>query len=199
MPIPICYCVLIKWNVACFVVIVLTCMALFLVQQKLQICYNNSLRRLLSIPKRSSASEMFVNLNIPAFCELVRKYVLGFCFRLDNCKAKNLIRSIARSSVIYNSKCWQWWYKVLHWYALLYWLYYLHNFNMVLVPLCSMTVCIMFYEFVCSCCLRMYNFVIVVIIFIRVDLYGPYIMIWMFVSEINYQSLLSLTRALPVG
>ena len=88
----------------------------FWFNNKLQICYNNSLRRLLSIPKRtcSSASEMFVNLNIPAFCELVRKCVLGFCFRLDNCKVNNLIRSIARSSVIYNYKCWQWWYKVLH-------------------------------------------------------------------------------------
>ena len=32
--------------------------------KKLQICYNNSLRRLLRIPKRSSASEMFVNLII---------------------------------------------------------------------------------------------------------------------------------------
>ena len=82
--------------------------------KKLQVCYNNSLRRLLKIPKRSSASEMFVNLNIPAFGELLRKCVFGFCFRLDNCKINNIIGSIARSSVVYNSKCWQWWYKVLH-------------------------------------------------------------------------------------
>ena len=82
--------------------------------KKLQICYNNSLRRLLRIPKRSSASEMFVNLNIPAFGELLRKCVFGFCFRLDNCNINNIIGSIARSSVVYNSKCWQWWYKVLH-------------------------------------------------------------------------------------
>ena len=75
---------------------------------KLQICYNNSLRRLLRIPKRSSASEMFVNLNIPAFGELLRTCVLGFCFRLDNCNINNIIGSIARSSVVYNSKCWQW-------------------------------------------------------------------------------------------
>ena len=33
----------------------------------------------------------------------MRKCVLGFCFRLDNCKVNNLIRSIARSSVIYSS------------------------------------------------------------------------------------------------
>ena len=85
----------------------------FWFNNKLQICYNNSLRRLLSIPKRGSASEMLVNLNIPAFGELMRKCVFGFCFRLDNCKVNNIIRSIARSSVIYNSKCWQWWNKVL--------------------------------------------------------------------------------------
>ena len=154
----------------------------FWFNNKLQICYNNSLRRLLSIPKRSSASEMFVNLNIPVFCELMRKCVLGFCFRLDNCKVNNSIRSFTRSSVIYNSKCWQWWCKVLHWYALLYWLYYLHNFNMVLVLLsclCAMTVCIMFYKFVYSCCLRMYNCVIVVVLCRS---------IWMlWIHEINYQ------------
>ena len=55
----------------------------FWFNNKLQIYYNNSLRRLLSIPKRSSASEMFVDLNIPAFCERMRKCVLGFCFRLE--------------------------------------------------------------------------------------------------------------------
>ena len=72
------------------------------------------MRSLLSIPKRGSASELFLNLNIPAFNKLIRKYVFGFCFRLDNCKVNNIIMSIARISVIYNSKCWQWWYKVLH-------------------------------------------------------------------------------------
>ena len=39
---------------------------------------------------------------------------------------------------------------------------------MVPVLLCAMTVCVMFYKFVYSCCLRMYNFVIVVVIFIHV-------------------------------
>ena len=51
----------------------------FWLNKKIQICYDNSLRRLLSIPKRGSASEMFVNLNIPAFGELMRKCVFGFC------------------------------------------------------------------------------------------------------------------------
>ena len=44
---------------------------------------------------------MFANPNIPAFGELIRKCVFRFCFRLDNCKVNNVIRSmsIARSSV----------------------------------------------------------------------------------------------------
>ena len=44
---------------------------------KLKIAYNTSLRRLLGLPKYNSASEMFfVNLGIPSFGELLRKFVL---------------------------------------------------------------------------------------------------------------------------
>ena len=46
--------------------------------RKLRIAYNNSHRRLLGIPKYNSASEMYVQLNIKSFVELLRKYV--FCF-----------------------------------------------------------------------------------------------------------------------
>ena len=35
--------------------------------KKLKIAYNNGFRRLLNLPKYNSASEMFVNLNIPSF------------------------------------------------------------------------------------------------------------------------------------
>ena len=41
--------------------------------RKLRIAYNNSLRRLLGIPKYNSASEIFVQLNIKSFGELLRK------------------------------------------------------------------------------------------------------------------------------
>ena len=41
--------------------------------KKLRIAYNNYLRRLLYIPRRSSASEMFVNLSIPSFGEFLKK------------------------------------------------------------------------------------------------------------------------------
>ena len=46
--------------------------------KKIEIAYNNSLRRLLSLPKHNSASEMFVNLNILSFGQLLRKFVYSF-------------------------------------------------------------------------------------------------------------------------
>ena len=64
----------------------------------LRIAYNNSLRKLLGIPKYNSASEMFVCLNIPSFDELLRKYVYPFRNRLvssQNC----ILISICSSTV----------------------------------------------------------------------------------------------------
>ena len=40
--------------------------------KKLKVAYNNSLRRFMGLPWRNSASEMFVNLNIRSFDELLR-------------------------------------------------------------------------------------------------------------------------------
>ena len=51
--------------------------------KNLKIAYNNSLRRLLGLPSHNSASGMFVNLNIPSFGELLRKYVYSFRNRLE--------------------------------------------------------------------------------------------------------------------
>ena len=44
---------------------------------KLKMAYNNSLRRLLGLPKYNSASEIFVNLGILSFGELWRKFVFS--------------------------------------------------------------------------------------------------------------------------
>ena len=50
---------------------------------KLKISYNNSLRRFMGLPWHNSASEMFVNINIKSFGELLRVFVTvfvqGFC------------------------------------------------------------------------------------------------------------------------
>ena len=50
--------------------------------KKLKIAYNNGLKRLLNLPKYDSASEMFVNLNIPSFSELLQKFVFNFKTRI---------------------------------------------------------------------------------------------------------------------
>ena len=50
--------------------------------KKIKIAYNNSVRRLLALSKHNSASEMFVNLNILSFGELLRKFVYSFQSRL---------------------------------------------------------------------------------------------------------------------
>ena len=39
---------------------------------------------------------------------------------LDNFKINNIIGSIAKSSVVYNSKCWQWWYTTSTWCLYVY-------------------------------------------------------------------------------
>ena len=50
---------------------------------KLKIAYNNNLHRLLGLPEYNSASEMFVNLNILSFGELLRKFVFSFKTRIS--------------------------------------------------------------------------------------------------------------------
>ena len=51
--------------------------------RRLRIAYNNSLRRLLGIPKHNSASGMFVQLSINSFGELLGSYINSFMNRLQ--------------------------------------------------------------------------------------------------------------------
>ena len=52
--------------------------------KKLKMAYNNSLRRLLSLPTYNSASEMFAVSNIPSFGELLRKYAFSFMSKMSS-------------------------------------------------------------------------------------------------------------------
>ena len=74
--------------------------------KRLRIAYNNSLRRLLGIPKHNSASEMFVQLNIKSFGELMRNNIYSFMNRLQ-------CSSICKSTVPLHSNIWTWWHDVL--------------------------------------------------------------------------------------
>ena len=69
--------------------------------RRLRIAYNNSLRRLLGIPKHNSASGMFVQLNIKSFGKLLRSSIHGFMNRL-HC-SNNLILSSTCESIIYST------------------------------------------------------------------------------------------------
>ena len=50
--------------------------------EEIKNCLQQRLRRILNLPKYNSASEMFVNLNIPSFDELLRKFVYSFKSRI---------------------------------------------------------------------------------------------------------------------
>ena len=80
--------------------------------KKIKIAYNNSLRRLLTLSKHNSASEMFVNLNILSFGELLRKFVYSFQSRLiisDNI----LLSGIFNSTTPLYYPIWAWWHTIL--------------------------------------------------------------------------------------
>ena len=80
--------------------------------KNLKVAYNNSLRRLLGLPSHNSASSMFVNLNIPSFGELLRKYVYNFRNRLET-SDNVIIRGIYLSHITFQSGIWDWWRDIL--------------------------------------------------------------------------------------
>ena len=80
----------------------------------LKIAYNNSLHRLLGLPSHNSASGMFVNLDIPSFVELLRKYVYSFrnTSRLEP-SDHIIIHGIYLSQFQLQSGIWVWWRDIL--------------------------------------------------------------------------------------
>ena len=80
--------------------------------KNLKVAYNNSLCRLLGLPSHNSASGIFVNLNIPSFLELLRKYVYRFRNRLE-CSKNSITRGIYLSQFLLQSGIWVWWRDVL--------------------------------------------------------------------------------------
>ena len=82
--------------------------------KKLKIAFNNGLNLgLPNLPKYNSASEMFVNLNIPFFGELSCKFVFSFKSRIMN-SDNLLVNGIVRSATPSFSNIWVWWlYKFI--------------------------------------------------------------------------------------
>ena len=80
--------------------------------KKLKIAYNNGLRRLLNLLEYNSASEMFVDLNIPSFNELLRKFVFSFKTRIIKSDS-SLENGIVTSTIPLFSSIWAWWSDIL--------------------------------------------------------------------------------------
>ena len=70
---------------------------------KLKTAYNNSLRRLLGLPKYNSASEMFVNLGTLSFGVLLRKFVFSLKTRISVFH-NSCLQSIYNSEIPFFSK-----------------------------------------------------------------------------------------------
>ena len=73
--------------------------------KNLKVAYNNSLRKLPGLPCHNSASGMFVNLIVPSFGELLRKYVYSFRNRLESSET-SIIRGIYLSQFLLQSGIW---------------------------------------------------------------------------------------------
>ena len=69
---------------------------------KLRVSYNNSYRRLLRLPMRNSASEMFVQCNILSFGKLLRKSIMLF-------GNHTIIQCMVNSVAPLVSNVWKWW------------------------------------------------------------------------------------------
>ena len=87
--------------------------------KKLTVAYNNSLRRLLSLPTYNSASEVFAVLNIQTFGEFLRKVAFSFMLRMSS-SINVFMVNIYNSSVPLFSKIWGWWYSILTIYIFYY-------------------------------------------------------------------------------
>ena len=81
------------------------------VMKKLNIAYNNSIRRLFCQPKHNSVSEMCVCLKLNIM-SLLRKYIYSFRLRLS-ISLNSVIDNICMSIVPLYSNIWAWWHTIL--------------------------------------------------------------------------------------
>ena len=79
---------------------------------KLKVCYNDCFRRLLCVPRRSSASALFVNNGLPSFQEVRRKNIVGYIQRIK--RSENLIlKNIAHPAYLFNSIIFRHWGRLI--------------------------------------------------------------------------------------
>ena len=81
--------------------------------KKLKIAYNDSLRRFMFLPWRNSATEIFANLGIHSFDEMLRIFVYSFRSRVT-ASHNQLIFGLCTAHCSVYSKLWAWWNSLLH-------------------------------------------------------------------------------------
>ena len=95
--------------------------------EKLKVAYNNNLRLFMGLPWHNSATEMFVNLNIKSFGEMLWCFVYGLRSWIM-ISGNLMLIGIYKSPCIIHSKLWAWWRILLSvnvWLAT--YLYYLRT------------------------------------------------------------------------
>ena len=84
--------------------------------RRLNVAYNDIMRLLLRLPRYHSASQMFANINVPAFQAVVRNLIFKFICRLD--KSENVIIQglvkVGKSDLRFISAIWRHWYHKLY-------------------------------------------------------------------------------------
>ena len=80
--------------------------------KRLKIEYNNSLGRFMFLLWRNSATEMFVNLGINYFDEMLRIYISGFRSRVTT-SYNQLLSSLCSAYCSVYPKLWAWWNSLL--------------------------------------------------------------------------------------
>lgn len=79
---------------------------------KLRVAYNNVYRRILGLPRHSSASEMYVANDLDNIEAMLRKNVYSFKSRM--CKSRNLLIKCLVSCSFVVDKCWRHWTSILY-------------------------------------------------------------------------------------
>ena len=80
---------------------------------RLNVCYNNILRRLLRRPRYFSASGLFVECGIPNCKEVIRSLIYKFITRLNE-STNDIILAILSSDIRWTSRISRYWVNTLY-------------------------------------------------------------------------------------
>ena len=80
---------------------------------KLKVCYNDSFRRLMGVPRYASASALFVTFGLPSFQEVRRKNITSYLQRMKNSENKIIVK-ISDHVCLHNSIFFKQWRRLAY-------------------------------------------------------------------------------------